>query len=68
MHPKDSDIYPLETKVLILEGYNKGKTAVIKDYTFQFDGKGFLNYLAEVQGRTGRFAVYHEEIRIIEKP
>lgn len=60
-HPKDNELYPLETKVKT----RRGEIAVIKDYTFQFQGKGFLHYEAEIVGRKGRYCLLHDEIEVI---
>lgn len=64
-HPKDNELYPKETEVLCKKGFNASKKAVIKDYTFQFQGKGFLHYEAEIVGRKGRYCLLHDEIEVI---
>lgn len=60
-HPKDDEIYPIGTVVRIEA---TGQFALIRDYTFQYQGKGFLNYLAEIEGRDGLYAVYHEDVEL----
>jgi len=65
MHPKDDEIYPLETRVIWKKN---GLKAVIKRQTFQMGGKGFLHYLGEVQGRQGLYCLIHDEIGLEELP
>jgi hypothetical protein len=56
------DIYPINTVVRIKK---TGEFAVIKNYTFQHDGKRFLNYLAIIEGKgDGTYALYHENIEL----
>jgi len=62
-HPKDNELLPKGTEVIITHGKNLGKKAVIKDYNFQFQGKGFLNYYGEIEGRSGMYVLYHDEIK-----
>ena len=57
---KDEDTYPLDTVVRIRK---TGEFAIIKQKTFQKDGRGFLNYLAVIEGRgDALYAVYHENV------
>lgn len=65
MHPKDNEIWPLETVVRIKK---TGQFAIIKEQAFQFQGKGFLNYLGEIEGRDGLYALYHDDIELEELP
>jgi hypothetical protein len=60
------DIYPINTVVRIKK---TGEFAVIKNYTFQHDGKGFLNYLGIIEGKgDGTYALYHENIELESLP
>jgi hypothetical protein len=63
-HPKDEDVYPVETIVRIKK---TGAFAVIKDHTFQHHSRGFLNYLAEIEGKynsKGYWVLHHDEIEL----
>ena len=64
-HPKDNELLPLGTTVIIKEGFNKGKKAVIRDYTFLNEGRNFLHYLGEVEQREGLYVLYHTRIEPI---
>lgn len=66
-HPKDSELIPIGSKVAIIRGFNFGKTAVITKHAFQKDGRNFLNYEAEIDGREGTYALYHDDLEPIEK-
>lgn len=57
-HPKDNEIYFLDTVVRLKK---TGQFAIIRKYGWQSGGRGFLNYLAEIEGRNGLFAIYHED-------
>lgn len=59
MHPRDEDAYPIGTVVRIRK---TGQFAIIRQLTFQYNGHGFLNYLGEVDGRDGLYALYHGDI------
>lgn|GEM_PF-1832030 len=57
---RDEAIYPIET---IVRRKKTGEFAIIKNYNFQHDGKGFLNYLGLVEGKgEGLYALYHDDI------
>lgn len=58
-HPRDNEVYPVDTVVRLKK---TGQFALIKSHTFLRDGKGFLNYLAEIEGRSGIFALYHDDL------
>jgi hypothetical protein len=52
--------YPPDTIVRLKK---TGEFAIIKSLTFLKDGKNFLNYLGEIEGRpSGNYALYHNEI------
>lgn len=67
MHPKDDEVYPVETVVRIKK---TGEFAIIKSRTFQKDGRGFLNYLAQIDGRGegDLYALYHDDIELEHLP
>jgi hypothetical protein len=66
MHPKDEDVYPKETVVRIKK---TGELALIKDYNFQMNGKGFLNYYGQIEGRgDGLYALYHGDLDLEALP
>jgi hypothetical protein len=57
---KDEDIYPLDTVVRIKR---TGQFAMIKKQQFVKDGKGFLHYLARIEGRgDGLYCVFHDDV------
>jgi hypothetical protein len=60
-HPKDDEVYPVDC---VVRWKRTGQFALIKGHTFLRDGKGFLNYLGEIEGRKGMFALYHDDIEI----
>lgn len=67
-HPKDNDIYPIETVVRIKR---TGEFAIIRGHGFLKDGKGFLHYLGDIEGREttrGFFALYHDDIELEALP
>lgn len=64
-HPKDSEIYPVNT---VVRRKKTGEFAKIKAHTFQKDGKGFLNYLAEIEEHDGLYALYHDDIELEHLP
>lgn len=61
----DEDTYPIDTIVRIRK---TGEFAIIVDKTFLKDGKGFMNYLAQIEGREGKYAFYHEDIDLEALP
>jgi hypothetical protein len=63
-HPKDNEIYPIGTKVLILRGFNKGKTAVITHHNFLKDGKTSLIIQEILQEGAGRLRFITEIWRL----
>lgn len=63
-HPKDNELIPIGTTVVITHGISKGKKAIITHQDFLKDGKNFLNYRGTIEGRKGYFALYHHEIEI----
>jgi len=57
---RDEDIYAIGT---VVRRNTTGELAIIQQYTFQHQGKGFLNYLGQIEGKgDGLYALYHEEI------
>ena len=64
-HPKDHEAYPVDTIVRIKD---TGQFARIVGHTFLKDRKGFLNYLAEIEGRNGQYALYHDDIDLENLP
>jgi hypothetical protein len=61
MHPRDDQVYPLNTVVRIKK---TGEFAIIVGYNFLKDGKGFLNYYAEIQDKKGKYALYHGDLEV----
>lgn len=53
-HPKDSEIYPLNT---VIARNRTGEYAIIRNHTSQVEGREFLNYLVEIEGREGPYPV-----------
>lgn len=64
-HPKDNEVYPQDTVVRIKK---TGQFAMIRVRTFLKDGNGFLNYLGEIEGRKGLYALYHDDIELEALP
>lgn len=66
-HPKDNEAYPVGSVVRIKK---TGQFAVIRDRTFLKDGKGFLNYLANLEdkGDGKLYALYHDDIELEHLP
>lgn len=64
-HPKDEEVYPEGSVVRIKK---TGVFAIIKDHIYLSEGRNFLNYLAEIEGRTGLFALYHEDVELEHLP
>jgi hypothetical protein len=66
MHPKDNEIYQIGTKVIWTRPSHKVSPKVVKavivDYGFQKDGKGFLNYYVRIEGEKGNYAAYHSDL------
>jgi len=62
---KDEDIYPIDTVVRIKK---TGQFAIIKQIAFQFNGRNFLHYLGNIEGRDGLYALYHDEIDLEALP
>jgi hypothetical protein len=55
-HPKDEDVYPVETVVRIKK---TGAFAVIKDHTFQHHGRGSV-YLSDGQYHLAEGMIFNE--------
>ena len=64
-HPSDSELIPLNSKVKITRGVNKGKVAIIRKHQFQFNGSNFLHYLLEIENMKGLYAGYHEDLELV---
>lgn len=63
---RDEEVYPLRSVVRLKK---TGEFAMILDHNFQKDGRGFLNYLASIEGRgVGLYAVYHNDIDLEHLP
>lgn len=62
MHPRDEDVYPAGTRVRIKK---TGEKAVIRDVVFLKDGKNFLHYEGEIEGKEGHFVLYHRNIEVL---
>ena len=62
---KDSDVYPVGTVIRIKRS---NEFAIIRTHTFQHLGKGFLNYLIEVECKEGLYCAYHDDIELEHLP
>jgi len=64
---KDEGIYPIGT---VVRRKKTGEFAIIKRYTFQHEGKNFLNYLGQIEGKneSDMYALYHNEIELEALP
>ena len=63
MPVRDDEVYKVGT-VVRLKG--TGEFAIIREQSFLFNGKNFLNYLGEIEGRKkgGLYALYHEDLEV----
>jgi hypothetical protein len=65
-HPKDDQVYPLDTVVRLIK---TGEMAIIKDRVFLKDEKNFLHYRGIIEGRGEKlFAIYHDEVDLEALP
>lgn len=60
-HPKDHEVYPVDT---VVRWKRTGQFALIKSHTFQQGNVGFLNYLGEIEGKVGTYALYHDDLEL----
>lgn len=60
-HPKDSEIYPVDTVVRLIDS---GLFATIKVQAFQMNGQGFLYYLGEIEGKEGLYCLIHDRLEV----
>jgi hypothetical protein len=65
VHPRDEDAYPVGTIVRLKKN---GQLAKIVDRGFLMGGKNFLHYLGEIEGRPGRYALYHDDLELVSLP
>jgi hypothetical protein len=57
---KDEDAYPLDT---VLRWKKTGEFVLVKKKGFQKDGRGFLHYLCQIDGKGPElYAIYHDEV------
>jgi hypothetical protein len=71
MHPKDNELYPVETKAIWVRPSHRVKPkvveVVIKKHEFRFEGKHFQNYLVEMAHEPGSlYAAYHDDLNPIK--
>lgn len=72
-HPPASrpPLYPIGTVVRLKK---TGEFALIVEHSYQKDGQGFLNYVAQIEGRRnveigkGGWSLYHDEIELEQLP
>lgn len=64
-HPKDNEVYPAGTVVRIRR---TGQFAIIRSHLFLSGDRNFLNYLGEIEGKRGLFALYHDDIELESLP
>ncbi len=66
MHPKDNEVYVVDTVVRLKK---TGEFAIIRKVQFMMDGKHFLHYEGEIEGRgSGNFALYHNDVELEALP
>jgi len=59
-HPKDDEIYPVGTVVRL---HKTGEFAIIRSHTFLYDGRNFLHYMGEIEGKgSGHYYIAHTEV------
>lgn len=62
----DNDVYPINTVVRVSR---TNEFAIVRSHTFQKDGKRFLNYLCEIEGRKpGLYCCFHQDIVLEHLP
>lgn len=55
-------IYPINTVVRIK---STGVFAIIKEQVFLLDGKSFLHYLGQIEGRgSGLYCILHDDVEL----
>ena len=64
-HPKDSEVYPVDSVVRLKE---TGQFAIIRKQSFQMNERGFLNYLGEIEGREGLYCLIHDRLELECRP
>jgi hypothetical protein len=62
---KDKDIYRIDTVIRIKK---TNQFAIIRQHGFVKDGKRFLHYLGEIEGKEGLYALYHDDIELEALP
>lgn len=60
-YTRDEDVYPPGSIVRLKK---TNEFARIKDVVYLKDGKNFLHYHGEIEGREGLYALYHNEIEL----
>lgn len=61
----DSDAFPVGCVIKIKR---TNEFAIIRKKTFQKDGKGFLNYLVEIEDKQGLYCAFHNDIDLEHLP
>lgn len=64
-HPKDDEVYPADTVVRLKK---TGQFVRIIEPVFLKDGRNFLHYHGEIEGREGMYAIYHDEVDLEALP
>lgn len=68
-HPKDEEVYPVGTVVRLQK---TGEFALIQKRVFLKNGKNFLHYLGQIEGRDsglpGYYVIYHDEVDLEALP
>jgi hypothetical protein len=64
-HPKDDEVFPVGTVVRIKK---TGEFAIIRQVTFQKDGRGFLHYLGEIENKQGLYCLIHDQVELEALP
>lgn len=59
--PKVDELYPVGTVVRLKK---TGQFVLIVEQCFLKDAMNFLNYEGEIEGREGRYAIYHEDVEL----
>jgi hypothetical protein len=61
----DSDAFPIGSVIRIKR---TNESAIIRRKTFQKDGKGFLNYLVEIENKRGLYCAFNDDIDLEHLP
>jgi hypothetical protein len=66
MHPKDNEVYPIDT---VVRWKKTGQFAIIRRQNFIMDNRGFLHYLGVIEGRgDALYCLIHDDLELKALP